>query len=194
MYFVTQMFIVVVYGLFIRYKGGTKMQNILMCGTEPIGQVSMFTEQSAIATVVTNPTTVSISNGSHFMLDGVRYKATANISAGGNIQVGTNCVVESVESSLVESLTITGGTISNVGNIRANIINNKILVISGVGYSNDVAQNGDIIDLGKSFGEYFTYAYSIGNGIFPLKVSGTKLKGNVAIPQGNIYMSIVIVL
>ena len=72
--------------------------NLLMCGNDVIGSVGLCTSES-IATVVTNPTTVSISNGSHFMLDGVRYKATANISAGGNIQVGTNCVVESVEDS-----------------------------------------------------------------------------------------------
>ena len=109
-----------------------------------------------------------------------------------NIAYDNNNSVKDKIDNYIQSLTITGGSISNVGNIKAKVIDNKILVISGVGYSSSVSQNGDIIDLGKSFNEYFTYAFSIGNGIYPLKISGTKLKANVNIPEGNIYMSIVV--
>lgn len=62
-------------------------------------------ESQSIAPVVTNPTTVAISSGSHFMLDGIRYRATTTISAGGNITPNTNCVAESVEDSLNQSVT-----------------------------------------------------------------------------------------
>lgn len=58
----------------------------------------------SIAPVVTNPTTVAISSGSHFMLDGIRYRATTTISAGGTITPNTNCVAESVEEALTSSL------------------------------------------------------------------------------------------
>ena len=78
---------------------------------------------SSIAMTVTNPTSVSITNGSHFMLDGVRYKATTTISAGASIQLGTNCIVESVEDDIKGKLIL---------NIPANTYNTWALALTAL--------------------------------------------------------------
>ena len=90
----------------------------------------------SIAPVVTNPTTVAISSGSHFMLDGIRYRATTTISAGGTITPNTNCVAESVEDSYEKKTasTMTNSTLTisltRIGNIVIGDINTGTVTCS----------------------------------------------------------------
>lgn len=196
------------------------MNEILMCGTDPVGQLYKDTkaEATSIAPIEVSPAESSHSVGTHIMVDGVRYKVTSAISVGDTLTIGTNISAENIEDnlnatdikydnntsvkgkidSMTENLTLTGGTYSqNVGNVRACILNGKVLMISGVVYlSSDIVANVDILDLGKSFStEYYGYLYSLGaDNSKAIKISGSKLKANVAIPTGNLYMEICIVL
>ena len=95
-----------------------------------------------------------------------------------------------------KNLTLTkGGYLNNVDYVKGRIINDNTLVVTGVAYLNtNIVAQVDILDLGYNFGtgEYFGYIYSLGSGIVPVRVTGTKLKSNVRINEGNLYFQLVL--
>lgn len=76
---------------------------ILMCGTEPIGQLYKDTkaEATSIAPIEVSPTESSHNVGTHIMYGGIRYKVTSSISVGDTLTIGENIVAENVESNIV---------------------------------------------------------------------------------------------
>lgn len=108
-----------------------------------------------------------------------------------NIAYDNNNSVKDKIQGMTENLSLTKGSkINNVDNVKACVLNNNTLVISGVVYVNTaLSADDDILDLGKSFAQNFSFAYSLTDGTKPVKVTGTKLKANVNISEGNLYFS-----
>lgn len=78
------------------------MNEILMCGTDPVGQLYKDTkaEATSIAPIEVSPAESSHSVGTHIMVDGVRYKVTSAISIGDTLTIGTNISAENIEDNL----------------------------------------------------------------------------------------------
>lgn len=108
-----------------------------------------------------------------------------------DVEYSTGVSVEDEIDSMVEVLTLTKGSkINNVTNVKAKVLNNATLVISGVAYVNTtINADEEILDLGKSFSQNFSFAYSLADGVRAIKIDGTKLKANVNIAIGNLYFS-----
>lgn len=113
-----------------------------------------------------------------------------------NIAYDNNNSVKQKIQGMTEVLSLTKGSkINNVDNVSACVLNNNTLVISGVAYVNStLSADDDILDLGKSFAQKFSFAYSLTDGTKPIKVIGTKLKASLNISEGNLYFSSLIVL
>ena len=87
------------------------MNEILMCGTDPVGQLYKDTkaEATSIAPIEVSPAESSHNVGTHIMYGGIRYKVTSSISIGDTLTIGTNISAENVEDSIqiVDNLTST---------------------------------------------------------------------------------------
>ena len=124
--------------------------------------------------------------------------AITELTDASNIKYDTNTSVKSKISNLIQNLTVTKGSyLNNVDNVKAKVLDNSVLFISGVAYLNaNVTQGTEILDFGKNIGsaDYFGFIYSLTDGIKPVKLNGTKLYANVNINAGNLYMGLIICL
>ena len=78
------------------------MNEILMCGTDPVGQLYKDTkaEATSIAPIEISPAESSHNVGTHIMYGGIRYKVTSAISIGDTLTIGTNISAENIEDNL----------------------------------------------------------------------------------------------
>ena len=78
------------------------MNEVLMCGTDPVGQLYKDTkaEATSIAPIEVSPAESSHNVGTHIMYGGIRYKVTSAISIGDTLTIGTNISAENIEDNL----------------------------------------------------------------------------------------------